>query len=732
MPQKVPRRILARLILFGLAFGVLFACEDDDDCAGTNPVVGEQPDPPPPPDIQVTVVSTSDDEVVLQITQVNQNRTGGRFTFRRCKAEPGSTCRPLDLEGILIDENVHQTALPMGRYTDSPLEAASTYCYNVRGQWESPVVIVNGQTCASTTGAPPPPVSMIVDVWARGGGTITTNPPGIACSQAGGARNMTTGTCQTEFPQGEPVIVTGTPEAGWVFDEWRTQFNSAENCLTEPGPCTVPMDLTTWLTAVFVPQATVSIEGSGEGSGTVTSGEPSIDCLVAAGVATGDCDGLATLDHSDHTNQFDIVYGTSVNLVATPNGDSEFIGWTVPAGVGLEPCPGTDPCRVTLDYDGLAGADAVTVGARFEPRALLGSVEVTVTTSGVSPDPDGYDLTVAGNTRSIPVNATELFEGLVADEPVDALLAGIANNCTVTEANPQTVTVVADQTQPVTFTVTCADVGAQTPPVLFEREVNGAFEIFAMNPDGSGVVQLTDDPGFDNEDPSWSWDNQKIIFRSNRSGTSDIWVMNADGSNPVQITNNEPDNEDPAFSPDGTKIVYEEEIGTTGEVEIFIADANGDNPVQLTDAPNISEAPQFSPDGNTILFKSNRVGHFEVYTMNPDGSNLQRLTTGSFDSFDPSWSPDGTQIVFSSQRAQPTREDLWIMDKDGSNQQRILFNNVWDWHPVFSTDGSQIIFTSDRDGDYELFRMNADGSGVTPLTNNGVRDDDAEYKKPGN
>ncbi len=70
------------------------------------------------------------------------------------------------------------------------------------------------------------------------------------------------------------------------------------------------------------------------------------------------------------------------------------------------------------------------------------------------------------------------------------------------------------------------------------------------------------------------------------------------------------------------------------------------------------------------------------------------------------------------------------MNRDGSGQTRLLFTAVWDWHPVFSSDGTKIVYTSDRDGDYELFIMNADGTGSMQLTMNGARDTDAEFKKP--
>ena len=301
------------------------------------------------------------------------------------------------------------------------------------------------------------------------------------------------------------------------------------------------------------------------------------------------------------------------------------------------------------------------------------------------------------------------------------------------------VTIPENDTAFVTFEITCLT-ATLTPPVLFESDRSCDFEIYAMNPDGSGVIPLTENPGFDNEDPSWSWDNQKIIFRSNRSGTSDIWIMDADGSNSIQITDNEEDNEDPAISPDGMQIVYEEEIGDTGDLEIFIADANGDNPMQLMDSPGISEAPSFSPDGSTILFKNNRTGNFDVYVMDPAGQIETPLTDQLGDDFDPSWHPTEPTIIFSSQRFGV--ETLMLMEDDGENERQfVLPVEHYDWHPVFSTDGAQVIYPSDRDPlpgvvgpqDYELWMVNVDGTGnPVRLTTNGQRDDDAEYQKPAN
>lgn len=116
--------------------------------------------------------------------------------------------------------------------------------------------------------------------------------------------------------------------------------------------------------------------------------------------------------------------------------------------------------------------------------------------------------------------------------------------------------------------------------IVFTSFRSGNFEIYAMNPDGTSLTNLTNNAANDNG-PAFSPDGTKIAFRSNRDGgNSEIYVMNADGTNPTNVTNNAAFDSDPAFSPDSQKIAF---VSTRdGDREIYIMNADGTNPTPLT------------------------------------------------------------------------------------------------------------------------------------------------------
>jgi len=105
----------------------------------------------------------------------------------------------------------------------------------------------------------------------------------------------------------------------------------------------------------------------------------------------------------------------------------------------------------------------------------------------------------------------------------------------------------------------------------------------------------------------------------------------------------------------------------------------------------------------------------EIFTINPDATGELRLTTNFNSDFSPRWSADGKKIAFVRDN------EIFTMNADGTNQQGPLTNTVnntfvGDWSP----DGSKIIFQTSRDGNFEVYRMNADGSNPVNLTNNAV------------
>ena len=95
----------------------------------------------------------------------------------------------------------------------------------------------------------------------------------------------------------------------------------------------------------------------------------------------------------------------------------------------------------------------------------------------------------------------------------------------------------------------------------------------------------------------------------------------------------------------------------------------------------------------------------------------------------PSWSPDASRIIFYSER--DGNAEIYVMDADGGNQKRLTDTPSDEGYPMWSPDGSRITFDSDRDGNFEIYAMDADGSGVRRLTNHPARDVSASWSRDG-
>ncbi len=199
-----------------------------------------------------------------------------------------------------------------------------------------------------------------------------------------------------------------------------------------------------------------------------------------------------------------------------------------------------------------------------------------------------------------------------------------------------------------------------------------SYDIFRQKLDGTGVVRLTETPGYDAEGTVCSKDGS-IVFTSVRDGDIELYRMDADGKNVKRLTNSVGYDGGAFFNQDCSQIVWRasrprpgkeledyqallsQHLVRPSKLELYVANADGSEARQITYLNAASFAPFFFPSGKRVLFSSN-VGdpkgrEFDLYAVNTDGTELERITaTPGFDGF-PIFSPDGQQLAFSSNRA---------------------------------------------------------------------------------
>jgi Tol biopolymer transport system component len=180
--------------------------------------------------------------------------------------------------------------------------------------------------------------------------------------------------------------------------------------------------------------------------------------------------------------------------------------------------------------------------------------------------------------------------------------------------------------------------------IAFASDRDGGFDVYLMDVDGSNVRRITHHEAEDLE-PVWLADGSRIVFCSSRDvypGNADIWIMNPDGTGLANLTD-DPSTFDcaPGTVPGSAgsgKISFVSDRAA-GNFSIYTMDTDGSNVFRVTVDPEDDFDSSWSKDGTTLVFDSNRSGIWDIYTIKPDGTNLRRLTTGEAHDWNPAWRP---------------------------------------------------------------------------------------------
>ena len=259
----------------------------------------------------------------------------------------------------------------------------------------------------------------------------------------------------------------------------------------------------------------------------------------------------------------------------------------------------------------------------------------------------------------------------------------------------------------------------------FASNRTGNWEIWLMDWDGANQRRITTHNALSML-PSWSPDNERMVYTSWARGTSDMYIITRRGGGRTRINSGLALNTSATFSPVSNDIAF---VGSVrGNPDIYVIKDDGANLRRLTNDGAIESTPEWSPTGRQISFTSGRSGSPQIYVMDAEGTNVRRISHEGEWNDDATWSPDGEKLAYTSRvngRFQIRIANLItgesrIVAGEGSNEQ-----------PTWSPDGQWIAFQSNRNGrKWQIYRMRADGSDLLQLTFDGENREADWSKKP--
>ena len=232
-------------------------------------------------------------------------------------------------------------------------------------------------------------------------------------------------------------------------------------------------------------------------------------------------------------------------------------------------------------------------------------------------------------------------------------------------------------------------------------------EVWVMDADGgrqTRLVQAGDNVDLGN--PVWTPDSKQVAYVRIRgpgdplASDYDIWMVNADGTDARAVATGPTWQWFPRISPDGAWLEYTDEA------------VGGPWLSSGPTGPDVGQGPQGAvfPGANAAALPQ-----AELWRMPLDGSGpARRITDAAGDDRSGAWSPDGTRLAFDSTRDGNT--ELYVIDANGTNTIRLTNTPSAEWAAAWSPDGTRIAYTSDASGIANIWVMNAAGSNPTQLT----------------
>jgi TolB protein len=273
--------------------------------------------------------------------------------------------------------------------------------------------------------------------------------------------------------------------------------------------------------------------------------------------------------------------------------------------------------------------------------------------------------------------------------------------------------------------VACSGADEDAALVVYEANDVGGTNVYVIDPDTHEFSRLTNGDGFDGQ-PAWSADRERIIYISDdgeRPNMTDVYTMLPDGTDVRRLTSTPNVAErSPKYAPDGSRIAVVLNEGRDYYLATVAPD--GSDQQVLTGRFDFIEFPSWRRDGKEIYFAgiNDDTQAMDILSVNVETREVRtRVSTPSADvcphfSYDGKYltyarSPEGTNDEPDIFRRSATSDDV-----AGTSDERLTDAAARDDYANPSPDDERYVFLSNRDGDFDLYVMDFDGTNATRIT----------------
>ena len=238
----------------------------------------------------------------------------------------------------------------------------------------------------------------------------------------------------------------------------------------------------------------------------------------------------------------------------------------------------------------------------------------------------------------------------------------------------------------------------------------------------SGEIQQL--PSRDAVQVKWSADGRWLTYWGlTDEAVREIWVQSADGGEPIRITSQASLDWSPVWSPDSRYLYYS---STRNGIANYWRVAFDPDRGEVTSSPQPvthgfaggAMHGSLSADGHKLAFVADtrlqRIYHLRLNEqMTAIESGPQMVTFGPGRDFGADVSPDGQWLVYATQG---DGEHIIVSRIDGSERRLLTGGDSMNRFPRWSPDGQHVWFYSNRGSDYDIWRINNDGSGLEDIS----------------